>query len=367
MKIRFNKMLSILCAVMLVICAVSVCGDAEQDPAATPTDLEPAEQETEEQETETTEEEEPEESPADSIEIMITKNLTLGQSWEGTVSKKKPAILKLDLEHASTVYMLLEGKVAWATVEKSDRITGTAPRKEINPETDNLVYEWYAEAGSYIITVGPIEPNPMAMVKVTFMTTSAYEAWEAAQEETEEEETEDAEEEKEQEETEPAEGPEEESKQEEELSPQAEEEPSAEPEEENNSGEDNEPQSEEEEEPNPEPEEENKPEDESGNVLDEVLPEENKPESEERPERHITVNVTWDVPDPVIGDTAHFIANLEGYDGLNYYIQWQYSPDDITWYDIPGERSTNMDVVVTEENNVVWWRILVYVEEDQND
>ena len=48
-------------------------------------------------------------------------------------------------------------------------------------------------------------------------------------------------------------------------------------------------------------------------------------------------------------------------------MQWQYSPDRITWYDIEGETDTTMDVVVTEENNVVYWRILVYVEEDQED
>ena len=92
---------------------------------------------------------------------------------------------------------------------------------------------------------------------------------------------------------------------------------------------------------------------------------ENRPESEIKPERHITVDVTWDVPEPVIGDTAHFIANLEGYDELNYTVQWQYSPDDNIWYDIPNETKTTMDVVVTEENNTVYWRILVFVEVDQ--
>ena len=96
-------------------------------------------------------------------------------------------------------------------------------------------------------------------------------------------------------------------------------------------------------------------------------PEENRPESELLPERHITVDVTWDVPDPIIGDTAHLTATLEGYEGLQYSMQWQYSPDRITWYDIEGETDTTMDVVVTEENNLVYWRILVYVEEDQED
>ena len=95
--------------------------------------------------------------------------------------------------------------------------------------------------------------------------------------------------------------------------------------------------------------------------------EENIPESEERPERHITVDVTWDVPDPVIGDTAHFKAIMEGYEGLQYTVQWQYSPDENTWYDIPNETETTMDVVVTTENNIVYWRILVYLEDNQID
>ena len=71
------------------------------------------------------------------------------------------------------------------------------------------------------------------------------------------------------------------------------------------------------------------------------------------------------MPDPVIGDTAHLKAVLEGYDGLDYTMQWQYGPDKITWYDIPGETDDAMDVVVTEENNEVYWRILVYVEEEE--
>ena len=71
------------------------------------------------------------------------------------------------------------------------------------------------------------------------------------------------------------------------------------------------------------------------------------------------------MPDPVIGDTAHFNAKLEGYEGLDYTVQWQYSPDQKTWYDLPDETNTNMDVVITEENNIVYWRILVYIIEEQ--
>ena len=65
MKIRFNRMLSIICAVMLMTSAVSVWAAAEDEPA-TPTDLKPAETETvpEEKEEEKAEpEQEPEQEP----------------------------------------------------------------------------------------------------------------------------------------------------------------------------------------------------------------------------------------------------------------------------------------------------------------
>ena len=94
---------------------------------------------------------------------------------------------------------------------------------------------------------------------------------------------------------------------------------------------------------------------------------ENRPESENKPERSINVEITWDVPDPVIGATAHFSARLNGYEELNYTVQWQYSPDKETWYDLPGETEQTMDVKVTEENNLVYWRIQVFVEDDQEN
>ena len=89
------------------------------------------------------------------------------------------------------------------------------------------------------------------------------------------------------------------------------------------------------------------------------------PEFNKNVERDITVKVTWDVPDPAVGDTAHFKAVLTGYDDLEYTMQWQYSSDRETWYDIPDETTEKMDVAVTEENNVVYWRVLVFIEESR--
>ena len=342
MKTRFNRMLSLLCAVMMMISVISVWAAAEEMPA-TPTDLAPAEEEpaeekqeepVEEQQEEQQEEqkEEPaEEEAADSEEIIITKALTLGQSWSGRMSKKKFAVLKLDLTSACHVNMVVEGKDVWATIEKADRRTENPERTESDPD-GLMVVSWNAEAGSYLITLGPVAPNHLAMATVTFMTDSAYKAWEAARAV---------------EEPEPEEEPESEPEYEPEPEPESETEPEAEP------G------------PDIEFETDTEPEAEPENEPEEEQPTENKPKSVTEQERHITVDVTWDVPDPVIGDTAHFKAILEGYDNLQYTMQWQYSPDRETWSDILGETDPTMDVVVDELNNTVWWRILVYVEDEQ--
>ena len=314
MKNRFIQMFLVICAVMLIICTVSVWAAAE-DVTATPTDLMPVESAESVSETEMSDEE-----VADSVEIIITKAVCIGDSWSGAMKKTKPAVLKLYIDHAQEVNLVVLGRHAWITVEKSDKLTENPARTLTNDETSQTVISWHAEVGSYLITIGPVEHNLMAKVNITFMDAASYENWLTEQEEQTEglaEETE--------------------------KQPDETEEPAEEPEE--------------------QIEEET---DTTEEVVDEST-EENIPESENKPERHITVDVTWDVPDPVIGDTAHFEAILDGYDELQYTMQWQYSPDEITWYDIPNETNTTMDVVVTPENNIVYWRILVYVEDNQGD
>ena len=157
----------------------------------------------------------------------------------------------------------------------------------------------------------------------------------------------------------PVEEPEEEPAEQEPNEETEEQEPAEEPEEElteEESAEEESAEELEEQEPAEEPEEE---------LTEEEPVEEEQPEAEEKPERHITVDVVWDVPDPVIGDTAHFVAVLEGYEELQYTIQWQYSPDEEIWFDIPNATEPTMDVVVTEENNEVFWRILVFIDDGQ--
>ncbi len=463
MKNRFIRMFTVICAAIFMACTVSVWAFAEDIPA-TSTDLpaaeeqrdpeipgekpQPGEQEEQKEpatdpvpeeqekpaepemetpelvpedkpeeipaEEQTEQSEDNQEGPAEGEEIIITKKLLVGQSWNGKVSKKKPAILKLDVNRSQSVHVLVEGKNVWVIVEKTDRITENPPRTETDPETKRTVISWNAQAGSYLITLGPVEPNPMAKATVTIMDDKAFEAWEAKQEEepetaeeseseeeTAQEETAEPEEEnKPEEETEPVEEsetdkesgeetepteetesePEEEQPKEEtepesekqsqiDVEPEEEAEPAEEAEsepEEEQPEEVTKPEEEAESEPEEEqPEEATEPEEEAESEPEEEQIEENRPESEMRPEREIDVDITWDVPNPVIGDTAHFNAILTGYEGLNFTVQWQYGPDKNTWYDIAGATDLTMDVVVTEENNIVYWRVLVFVEDEQ--
>lgn len=178
MKNLFNRTLSILCAVMLLISVVSAWAAAEEEPAS-PTNLNPAEQEIV---VDPVEEEiipeKPAESATDCIEVSFTKALTIGQGWEGTVTKEKLVVLKLDVTKPRHVYVLIEGKNVWVTKVKSDNITKTPSRLQTDSGTEQLLLDWGAEEGSsYLITLGPVEPINEAKAKVTIMDKKAYEAW----------------------------------------------------------------------------------------------------------------------------------------------------------------------------------------------
>ncbi len=377
MKNRFIRKFLVICAAMLFVCAVSVWAAAEETTPATPTDLTPAETADSvpgATETETTEPEEPAEGEdaADAVELIITKAVRVGDSWSGVMKKTKPAILKLDVAQAQQVNLLVQGRHVWITVEKSDRLTDNPDRTLT--ENSQAIISWHAEAGSYLITLGPVEPNLMAKANVSILDDAAYGEWLAqqqAEEVTEEEPAEVTEETEE-----PAEEPGETEESEEPAEEAVEEIPEEETDETEEITDEPDEITEEEEETVESPEDEEETGEETAEETEDGQEdieetgeetEENIPESETAPERHIRVDVTWDVPDPIIGDTAHFEAVMEGYDELQYTVQWQYSPDETTWYDIPNETNTTMDVVVTPENNIVYWRILVYVEESQED
>lgn len=349
MKNLFNRIISLICAVTLLICVLSVCAAAENEPASF-TDL-PETNLSEEQpevipendqdeaeavldeagdRSEDNDEKEPEaepgeedasdessENPVDSVEILITKTMILGESWEGRTRNTRLVILKLDIEKEQTVHMIVEGKNTWANVQKSDRTEENLRKVLTDPETKRAIITWEAEEGSYLITIGPEEPNLMSQAKVTFLDDEAYAAWEETlEEETEEE-------------------------------PEEEEEPEA--------------------------TDEEKEEKEDEQVTADSIPEEMEDEGNEEDEspidvlallpedRSISYKVFWDVENPAFGDTAHFVSSITGYDLVDYSIQWQYSEDDIHWNDIYGATDETMDVVASEENYLYFWRVMVYI------
>ena len=327
MKNLFIRTLSILCAVTMLICTVFACAFAEEQ-AATPTDLAETEKENSQEETsvlpatqpeeaepeaegeeenkteggnEEPQEADPEESEGtiESVEIIITRAMTLGESWEGVTGANRLVVLKLDINQAQTVHMIVEGKNTWANVQKSDRLEENLRKVLTDPETKRAIITWEAERGSYLITIGPEEPNLMSKAKVTFLDDEAYEAWEDALEETEEE-------------------PDEiESEQESEIESEQE-------------------------------------------LEAEKTAWESKPF--ELPEnRSVTFTVAWDGEKPAIRSIVHFKAELKGYDGLDYTLQWQMSRDAETWINVEGETGETMDLELTEDNCTLFWRVTVYI------
>ena len=78
--------------------------------------------------------------------------------------------------------------------------------------------------------------------------------------------------------------------------------------------------------------------------------------------RSAVVSISWDEEQPGIGSVAHFSAQLTGYEELNYTVQWIMSTDNENWTEIEGATGETMDVVVTEDNYLNYWRIRVHIE-----
>ena len=102
------------------------------------------------------------------------------------------------------------------------------------------------------------------------------------------------------------------------------------------------------------------------------LPDEEKtPDAIEEPEdvpvpelpedRSVNVTMTWDDENPSLGSVAHFQAELKGYDGFDYQLQWLESADNENWTEVEGATADWMDVVVTEDNYNHFWRVEVRV------
>ena len=73
--------------------------------------------------------------------------------------------------------------------------------------------------------------------------------------------------------------------------------------------------------------------------------------------RSIDVYATWEGEELYLDSEATLIAVLHGYDNAVYTLQWQYSPDNATWYDLEGAEEARCTLTVTEENYQYYWRI----------
>jgi len=82
-------------------------------------------------------------------------------------------------------------------------------------------------------------------------------------------------------------------------------------------------------------------------------------------ERSVTFTITGDEEELHLGDVAHFNAELVGYEELDYTIQWQMSEDNENWEDIPEANEMQMDLVLTEENSSLFWRVTVLIRTPQ--
>ena len=78
--------------------------------------------------------------------------------------------------------------------------------------------------------------------------------------------------------------------------------------------------------------------------------------------RSAVVSISWDEEKPGIGSVAHFSAQLTGYEELNYTVQWIMSTDNENWTEVEGATGETMDIVVTEDNYLHYWRIRVQIE-----
>ena len=238
---------------------------------------------------------------ADSIEIIITKALTPDESWNGTVRNKKATILKLDVAQAGMIHMFVEGKDVCYSVQKSDRVTEDAGKIMTDSETNRSVTSWSAEAGSYLISIYAGSNSLMSKVKVSFKNDEEFAAWEAEQ-----------------------------------AVPVIEEETP----------------------------EEDAPED-AKEVPEDAEETENEQEPDPEAERSVFITLSWDTENPKNGDVAHFESTLTGYDGLNYTLQWQTSWDQKTWTDYPAATESNLDVTLTKELDGIYFRLMVFLEEEQ--
>ena len=94
----------------------------------------------------------------------------------------------------------------------------------------------------------------------------------------------------------------------------------------------------------------------------EEISEKEQQEPELPEDRSVSFTVSYDdgKEEHTFGDIAHLDAVLYGYDGFVFTLQWQISEDGEAWTDIDGATESRLDVLITEENYRMLWRVVVY-------
>lgn len=88
--------------------------------------------------------------------------------------------------------------------------------------------------------------------------------------------------------------------------------------------------------------------------------EETDEKSDEKPRMHVWISSSLEGVESVqSGTLITLTANLEGFDGIDYTLQWQRSLDGKKWEDEPGATDVNFSFILTEENDNYFWRVKV--------
>ncbi len=79
------------------------------------------------------------------------------------------------------------------------------------------------------------------------------------------------------------------------------------------------------------------------------------------PDRTIDIYYSWNNQTPALGGDVTFIAVLNGYDNLEYAIQWQQSKDTVNWNDVAGATGARYTEIITRDNYRDYWRVQVTI------
>ena len=79
------------------------------------------------------------------------------------------------------------------------------------------------------------------------------------------------------------------------------------------------------------------------------------------PDRTIDIYYSWNNEAPALGGEVTFIAVLNGYDNLEYAIQWQQSKDTVNWNDVAGATGARYTETITRDNYRDYWRVQVSI------